>query len=256
VSYSWSPRGFALVVIVSQIDFEQQNGPRERIRGARLISERLESASPEEIVAWAGATFGKRAALACSFGGPSAMVLLDMMAAAGAPFCVYYLDTGLLFEQTYELIERVRRRYGIDPVAVAPEYSVREQNALFGTALWSRDADTCCEIRKVRPQRRFLDGYRAWISGIRRDQSPERRQIGVVEWDERFGLVKVNPLAKWSAEMVWAYVRAHDVPYNPLHDSGYPSLGCTYCTAPVAPGEGERAGRWRGSAKTECGLHR
>lgn len=216
----------------------------------------LEGAPPQAIVARAAHLFGSRVALACSFGGPSGMVLVDMLAGIDARVPVYYLDTGLLFAQTYALVDRVRRRYGIVPIPVTPELTVQEQGRVFGAALWSRDPDRCCEVRKVQPQRQFLRGYLAWISGIRRDQSQGRSDVRVVEWDARFGLVKINPLARWTRDMVWSYIRAHDVPYNELHDRGYPSLGCTHCTVPVKAGEDERAGRWRGLAKTECGLHR
>lgn len=140
-------------------------------------------------------------------------------------------------------------------IRVEPVVSLDEQAAAYGPALWSREPDRCCALRKVEPLRRFLQGYRAWITGLRRQQSPTRAGTRPVEWDQRFGLVKVNPLFRWSRDEVWRYIRDHDVPYNPLHDRGYPSIGCWPCTTPVAPGEDERAGRWRGFHKTECGLH-
>jgi phosphoadenosine phosphosulfate reductase len=138
---------------------------------------------------------------------------------------------------------------------VRPELSVEAQAERHGDRLWERDPDRCCGLRKVAPLREALAGFDAWVSAIRRDQTPERARTRVVEADTRFGLVKINPLAGWTAAEVWAYLREHDVPTNPLHQRGYPSIGCTPCTTPVAPGEGERAGRWRGWTKRECGLH-
>jgi len=211
---------------------------------------------PEAMIAWVTQTFGRRLAVAVSFGGPSGMVLIDMLARIEHTATIYYLDTGLLYPQTYEHIERVREHYGITPVAVAPAQSVDEQAREYGAALWERDPDRCCRLRKVEPQRAFLRNFDAWMTGIRRDQSSTRNTIATLDYDGIFGLVKVNPLASWSHEMVWEYIRAHDVPYNPLHDRGYPSIGCWPCTTPVCSGDDMRAGRWSTFDKTECGLHR
>jgi phosphoadenosine phosphosulfate reductase len=215
----------------------------------------LEEKSPQDIIAWALRTFGNRLVVACSFGGPSGMVLLDMVVKHDPSVPVYYLDTGLLFAQTYNHIERVSKHYGIKPLAVQPAQSVTEQAEQYGAALWERDPDLCCSLRKVEPQREFLRQYGAWMTGIRRDQSSTRAHLDVMSWDAKFQLVKINPLASWTEEMVWTYIRAHDVPYNPLHDRGYRSIGCINCTVPVKPDEDPRAGRWAGFAKTECGLH-
>jgi phosphoadenosine phosphosulfate reductase len=130
-----------------------------------------------------------------------------------------------------------------------------EQAKRHGDALWARDPDACCAIRKVEPNERALAGKRAWISGIRRDQSKTRSDVQIVEWDERFGLVKVNPLAAWTEADVWKYILEHNVPYNELHDRNYPSIGCTHCTRAVNPGDDPRSGRWQGFDKIECGLH-
>jgi phosphoadenosine phosphosulfate reductase len=194
------------------------------------------------------------AALACSYGAPSAMVLLDVVLRADRAVPVYYLDTGLLFAETYELIERTSRRYGIAPVAVRPALSVAAQAGAYGDALWAREPDRCCALRKVEPMRAFLRGYGAWFSGVRRADSAARREAKAFEPDGE-GLTKVNPLFDWSDDDVARYVAEHDVPLNPLHAEGYPSLGCTPCTRAVAPGEDPRAGRWSGFGKTECGLH-
>jgi phosphoadenosine phosphosulfate reductase len=221
-----------------------------------MASVPVHQAQARHTLEWAVTVYRKRIVLACSFGGPSGMVLVDLLHEIDPSVPVYYLDTGLLFPETYELVERVRQRYGIEPVAVAPELNVSEQAAAYGEALWSRDPDLCCDLRKVRPQRKFLTKYSAWITGLRRDQSGDRGDIKAVEWDPQFsGQVKINPLAAWSEAECWDYIRAHDVPYNPLHDAAYPSLGCVPCTRSVRKGEGARAGRWPGFEKTECGLH-
>jgi phosphoadenosine phosphosulfate reductase len=215
----------------------------------------LEDATPQDILAWALREYAGSIALACSFGGPTGLVALDMAMAVDPGLPVYYLDTGLLFAETHALIERVSRRYAITPIAVRPEMSLATQEKRYGRALWANDPDRCCAIRKLEPQAAFLRGYSAWISGIRRDQTTARASVPVVQWDDRFGLVKVNPFARWDERMVWAYIRAHELPYNELHERSYPSIGCTHCTRATAPGEAVRAGRWPTVAKLECGLH-
>ncbi len=219
------------------------------------LAQEMEGWSPQEILTWAIQTYRPRLTLACSFGGPSGMVLLDMVMQLAPDTPVFYLDTGFLFPETYRLAEVAAARYGITPIAVRPALGAAEQAAQYGEALWTRDPDRCCELRKVLPQREALKGFDAWISGLRRDQAATRRTTPAVQWDQKFGLVKINPLATWDERSVWRYIAAHDVPYNPLHDQGYPSIGCTHCTRPVAPGEDARAGRWSGFTKTECGLH-
>jgi phosphoadenosine phosphosulfate reductase len=218
-------------------------------------AERLEGRPAEEILRWALEHYGTQMALACSFGGPTGMVLLDMMMALEPRVPVFYLDTGLLFTETYALVAEVERRYEVSPIAVRPALSVSDQATLHSDGLWGRDPDRCCAIRKVAPQREFLRDYAAWITGLRRDQASTRRATPVVSWDAQFGLAKIAPLATWSDRDVWTYIVAHDVPYNDLHDRGYPSIGCTHCTRPVMAGEDVRAGRWSGTTKIECGLH-
>ncbi len=219
-------------------------------------AERLEGRPAQEVLSWALAAYGTSMALACSFGGPSGMVLLDMALALEPKLPVFYLDTGLLFPETYDLAAEIAARYRVTPIAVRSTLSVNDQAARHGAALWGREPDRCCEIRKVQPQRAFLAGYQAWITGIRRDQAPTRRVTPVVSWDALGGLVKIAPLVAWTDSEVWSYIRAHEIPYNPLHDLGYPSIGCTHCTRPVQAGEDPRAGRWAGFNKIECGLHR
>jgi phosphoadenosine phosphosulfate reductase len=219
------------------------------------LSAQLEERTPPDILRWAVDEFFPGLTLACSFGGPSGMVLLDMMSRIEPRVEVFYLDTDFLFPETHATRDRAVERYGIRPVAYKSRLTPEEQAERHGDALWSRDPDLCCELRKVEPNVRALEGKRAWVSGIRRDQAATRRETPIVQWDEKFGLVKVNALAKWTEADVWGYIVKHDVPYNPLHDQSYPSLGCTYCTKAVAPGEDPRAGRWQGFDKTECGLH-
>ena len=197
-----------------------------------------------------------RIALACSFGGPTGMMLLDLLMALDRSVPVYYLDTGLLFDETYALVERVRARYGIEPIAVRPRLSVAEQAARFGEALWAREPDRCCALRKVEPQYEFLADYDAWITGVRHDQAATRADVSFVEADpRRAGLERIAPLADWTHSDVWSHVLAFGVPYNALNDRGFPSVGCTHCTRAIVAGEDARAGRWSGFDKVECGLH-
>ncbi len=219
-------------------------------------AERLEGAAVEDVLAWAVARFHPHLALACSFGAED-MVLVDALARVRPGARVFYLDTGLFFPETYAARDRLAARYPVTLIRVSPELSLAEQETRHGAELWRRDPDLCCRLRKVDPLRQALTGLglRAWITGIRRQQAPSRAGARVVEWDDRFGLVKFNPLAGWTWEQVWDYIRARGVPYNELHDRGYPSIGCAPCTRPVRPGEDARAGRWAGFAKTECGLH-
>ncbi len=219
------------------------------------VNARLEGKQPQEIIAAALEMFGERITLACSFGGPSGMVLLDMAVKINPGIRVFYIDTEVLFPETYELARRAAERYGIRPLAFRPLLTIAEQGERHGPTLWARDPDACCDLRKVEPNRRALEGMDAWISGLRRDQAEGRRDTPILGWDQKFDVVKVSPLVDWTEKDVWAYIMANEVPYNPLHDRGYPSIGCTYCTRAVRPGEDPRAGRWDGFDKDECGLH-
>jgi len=206
-------------------------------------------------VAWAAEHYAPRLVVSSSFGGPTSLVVVDMLHQMGKAVPVAYLDTGVLFPETYELVETVRKRYGIEPIAIRPDLTMEQQSAAHGDALWERDPDKCCEIRKVVPQTEFLRSYDAWVTGLRRDQSSTRSATPIAHWDGKFGLVKINPLARWSERDVWRYISEHKVPVNPLLSRGYTSIGCTYCTRRVGEGEGGRDGRWAGFNKTECGLH-
>ena len=213
----------------------------------------LEGRPPAEALAWA-ARFAPRVAFATGFGAEGCLVI-DLIARHRLPIDLFTLDTGLLFPETYELWRRVEKHYGLTIRAVRPAQTVPEQAAAHGERLWQRDPDRCCALRKVEPLREALGGLAAWVTAVRREQTADRASAQVVEWDGRFGLVKVNPLVAWTHEEVWSYLRAHRVPVNPLHARGYPSIGCEPCTSPVHPDEDPRAGRWRERAKTECGLH-
>ncbi len=214
----------------------------------------LSAATPEELLRWASARWGDRVALSCSFGGAAGMVLLDMVMQVAPSTTVLYVDTGLLFPATYRVVEAVRRRYGIDPLAARPRQSVTLQAEHEGAALWEQDPTRCCQLRKVEPLADALLPYAAWITGIRRDGAATRANAQTVEWSNKYGLVKLNPLAAWTERDVWRYIHANNVPYNPLLDQGYRSLGCYTCTR-LPSGDDPRSGRWVGFNKTECGLH-
>jgi phosphoadenosine phosphosulfate reductase len=215
------------------------------------LSQDLEGKSAEEILDWAGAHYPGRVTFASGFG-MEGCVIIDIIARHKLPVDLFTLDTGLLFPETYELWKRLEAKYGVRIEGVQPAQTVEAQAASEGSELWARDPDRCCDLRKMVPLRAHLEPFDAWVSAIRRDQTPERADSPVVGWDGRFGLVKINPLVRWTADDVREYVKAHDVPTNPLHDRGYPSIGCWPCTTPVAPGEDPRAS---GRDKRECGLH-
>ena len=209
---------------------------------------------PVEALAWAAARFPKGVTFSTGFGAEGC-VIVDLISRHELDVDVFTLDTGLLFPETYALWRRLEERYGLTIRAVRPAETVAEQARAHGERLWEREPDRCCALRKVEPLRQALAGSAAWVSAIRREQTPDRATARVVEWDERFSLVKLNPLAGWTHAEVWDYVREHHVPVSPLHAQGYASIGCHPCTSPVAAGEDPRAGRWRGKSKTECGLH-
>ena len=215
----------------------------------------LSGASPQEILRWAVAHYFPRLTMATAFG-PEGCLIIHMLAEIEPRVRVFNLDTGYQFDETLKLRDRIAERYGIEVELVRAAASVAEYEAANGGPVYAHDPDRCCRDRKIAPLRRAVVGYDAWISSIRADQSAHRAKADVVGPDAKFGLVKVNPLLHWTKRDVWAFIVANDVPYNPLHDQGYPSIGCWPCTRAVAPGEAdERAGRWAGQAKTECGLH-
>lgn len=220
----------------------------------REKAEAFEDASPETVIRWAVDAF-PNITFACSFGAED-VVLVDMLQKISPRTDIFYLDTDFHFQETYDTRDRIANKYGLTFVQVKPLLTPEEQAAQHGDGLWKSDPNACCNIRKVEPLTRILGQYEAWITGIRRDQAPTRANAKKVEYDTKFGLVKFNPLAAWTSDDVWAYIRENGLIYNPLHDRNYPSIGCEYCTRPVMPGEDPRAGRWAGSEKTECGLHK
>lgn len=221
-----------------------------------------ETAQPQDILRWATQTYGSKLTMATALGAEGC-VLIDMLAKlrdeTGLFPDIFNLDTGYQFPQTLGLLSRVERKYGITIRRITPDAGIDEAEARsqseFGLPLHKSDPNACCHFRKVVPLRPALEGFDAWITAIRRDQTAARAQTAIIGSDKQFPLVKINPLANWTSQQVWDYIRAHDVPFNPLHDAGFPSIGCYPCTRPVAAGEDERAGRWANSEKKECGLH-
>ena len=213
----------------------------------------FEAMTAEQLVLWAYEEYGDRLCLTCSWQKQSS-ALVHMVAELGVPIDVVELDTHLFFKETYETRDRLVERYGLN--LIRPDViTVAEQHKEEGPNLWERDPDRCCHIRKVEPLVRALEPYDAWISGIRRDQSPSRAETPKLQWSDRYDVWKVHPLADWDEKRVWAYIEVNEIPYNPLHDGGYRSIGCIPCTRPIRPDEEERAGRWAGSDKLECGIH-
>ncbi len=212
-----------------------------------------DEASPDEVVAWVAETFAVRdAAVACSM----ADAALPHLVAAQLPGVdVLFLDTGYHFAETTFTRHEVARTLDVRIVDVKPEQTVAEQDAEFGRDLFARDPGLCCARRKVEPLHRALGAYEVWFTGVRREEAPTRAATPLVTFDERNGLVKVNPVAAWTFDDLLGYAGTHDVVVNPLVMNGYPSIGCAPCTRAVAPGEDPRSGRWAGLAKTECGLH-
>jgi phosphoadenosine phosphosulfate reductase len=187
--------------------------------------------------------------------GPEGCTILYMLSQIEPKTHTFNLDTGYQFQETLDLRDEIARRYGMEVELKRPELTVEQYEQKHGGPLYKTDPDRCCFDRKVVVLRRAVEGFEAWMSAIRRDQSPDRAAAPIVGWDAKFGLVKINPLANWTKRDVWKMITEHNIPYNPLHDQGYTSIGCRPCTRAVLFGEDERAGRWSGTAKTECGLH-
>jgi len=218
------------------------------------IYQLAEHLGAEDLLRWAFTAFGGQVEIASAFGAEG-VVLIDIASRIQSPLRVFTLDTDFLFPETYELMRRLERKYGFTIERIHSDLTPQMQEDFYGAALWTRDPDACCNLRKIEPLRNKLSTLQAWITSIRRDQTTARANAKKAEWDEQFHLVKINPLADWTSSQVRQYIQDHHVPYNPLHDQGYPSIGCTHCTRAVLAGEDARAGRWSGFAKTECGLH-
>lgn len=213
----------------------------------------VEAMTAEDCLLWAYERFGDKLCLTCSWQKQSS-VLVHMVSELGIDIPVIELDTALFFRETYETRERLVEKYGLE--LIRPEViSVAEQHKQEGPNLWETNPDRCCHVRKVEPLERALKEYDAWISGIRREQSLTRKDAQRVEFSERYDVWKIQPLVDWDAKRVDAYIHVNEIPYNPLHDAGYPSIGCIPCTRPVSRDQDERAGRWADSDKIECGIH-
>ncbi|MEA3210005.1 MAG: phosphoadenosine phosphosulfate reductase [Chthoniobacter sp.] len=225
----------------------------------RSLAEHFETASTAEILGWAWERFGARAAIGTSFQG-AGLVMLDYAVKAGLPFPVFTLDTDLLFPETLETKRRLESFFEIQIESLHPDQTPEEQAAQLGPELWNRKPDLCCTLRKVMPLQRKLEDLAVWITGLRRQQSEGREKTRILElyhFDvlrDRY-ILKLNPMANWSREQIWAYLAEHQIPYNPLHDRGYRSIGCWPCTRAISEGVNERAGRWTGFDKSECGIH-
>jgi phosphoadenosine phosphosulfate reductase len=223
------------------------------------LNREFQHASTETILRWAGEKFGARAAIGTSFQG-AGLVMIHLARQNELNFPVFTLDTGLLFPETVELKSRLESFFGISIESLIPDLTVEQQAEAFGGELWAQDPDVCCTMRKVVPLQGKLAELDCWITGLRREQSDTRADVQFIEvylFDEKSGreIVKLNPMANWSRTAVWNYLKEHKIPYNPLHDQGYRSIGCAPCTSKVAEGQNERAGRWTGFNKAECGIH-
>jgi phosphoadenosine phosphosulfate reductase len=220
----------------------------------QYLAAQFENSSVEEILTWAIPQFAPRIAMTSSFGAEG-IVLIDHLVKLGLRLPVIYLDTGFHFAATEELKQRVQERFGLEIIVQQAELSVAEQDQRHGLKLYERDSDACCRLRKVEPLQQALSSLDAWVAALRRDQSPSRANIQVVEWNAKHELVKLNPLATWTRKDVWNYTLKHKLPYNRLYDEGFTSIGCWPCTKKSQAGDHERSGRWAGQGKVECGIH-
>jgi phosphoadenosine phosphosulfate reductase len=208
-----------------------------------------------DVLKWAYREYKQEIVYACSFGAEG-IVLIDLISKVNKEAKIIFLDTGLHFPETYELIEKVKNRYpSLQINMIQPKNSLEDQAKWYGDELWKHNPNLCCHMRKVVPLKEGLADAKAWISGLRREQSPTRSKTEYINKDDKFQKIKICPLIHWSSEDIMTYIQLNKLPYNPLHDKGYPSIGCAPCTKPVTNQKDSRAGRWAGLAKTECGLH-
>ena len=228
--------------------------PSREIERVETAASLLDEAPPEETLRWAFDEFQDGLTIATGFGAEG-VALIDMAVRINPRVDVFFLDTAFLFLETYELRRRIEDRYQVEIRVFKTDITPEQQELRFGAKLWSTKPDLCCRLRKLEPLKEALNGRQAWITAIRQDQTLERSSARVIEWDYQWRLVKINPLVRWNKTQVWEYIAKNNVPFNPLHDRGYPSIGCTHCTQPVREGEDERAGRWPGRGKKECALH-
>jgi phosphoadenosine phosphosulfate reductase len=237
----------------------QLESPHISSEEVRSLADGFEAATLPEVLGWAWERFGERAAIGTSFQG-AGLVMIHHAVKAGLPFPVFTLDTQLLFPETLETKRRLERFFELKIESLLPDQTPEQQAAELGPELWKTRPDTCCTMRKVVPLQRKLAQLDVWMTGVRRQQSDSREKTRILElyhFDvlrDRY-ILKLNPMANWSREAIWAYIAEHQIPYNPLHDQGYRSIGCWPCTRPTDAGENERAGRWTGFDKSECGIH-
>lgn len=234
----------------AKLTYEQVNEEQVLSIHRQLLQEETKS-----VLKWAYESFGEEILYSCSFGAEG-VVLIDLIAQIRPEAEIIFLDTHVHFQETYQLIEEIKERYPRLQIKILePELTLAEQADLYEPELWKTKPDVCCQLRKIKPLEQALQGKKAWISGLRREQSPTRAKTQFVNQDHRFQSIKVCPLIYWSWEDVWSYIRENDIPYNVLHDQQYPSIGCQPCTLPVEKDGDSRAGRWATQQKTECGLH-
>jgi phosphoadenosine phosphosulfate reductase len=216
----------------------------------------FDHASAQEILAWGFETFGERIALSTAFG-PSGVVLMHLASQIRPGVRVFFIDTGFHFTETMEMIHRIDERLNVQIQVIQPQLDIQEQAAIHGDELYVINPDKCCNLRKVEPNLRMLRELDGWVTALRRDQGPTRANLAPTESKSIEGrrLIKVNPMVRWTRAEVWRHIFEHDLPYNPLHDRGFTSVGCAPCSMPATNPSDERSGRWSGSQKTECGLH-
>lgn len=229
-------------------------GSPEHLDELRRHSQQLETATPREVLEWAVENYFPKLTMATAFG-PEGCVIIHLLASIEPRVHIFNLDTGYQFQETLDLRDRIHQRYGIDVELKQPASTVAQYEAQHGGPLYKSNPDQCCRDRKIKVLEQAALGWKAWMSGIRRDQSPDRAKAAIIGWDKKFNLVKISPLANWTKKDVWKLITDENIPYNPLHDQGYTSIGCFPCTRAVMFGEDERAGRWSGTGKVECGLH-
>lgn len=217
------------------------------------LNDQFEYQSPEELLIWASENFGAEAVLGTGFG-PSGVVLIHKITRLGLDMKVFCLDTNLLFDETYALWDKIEKKFRITVESVSPILTLEGQSEIYEEELWKSNPDKCCHLRKVLPLQKYLSNKSAWITGLRRSQSEMRKDVQKIEWDPSNKVFKLNPLADWTQDEIWNYIDEYELPYNPLHDEGYPSIGCIPCTE-RAIGGSERSGRWKNLEKTECGIH-
>ncbi|GAB1421531.1 phosphoadenylyl-sulfate reductase [Anaerolineales bacterium] len=228
--------------------------PTLSLKQINTLNQDFENASPRAILSWAAQTFGDKLALVTSFQ-PTGIVTIHMLTEIAPATPILTLDTDFLFVETYALIDQMESQFHLNLTRLHPHLSVEQQAQQFGDKLWQRNPDHCCQIRKVDPLTEALLPFDAWLTGLRRDQSAHRATTPLISWDKPHAMLKICPFVTWTEEQIWDYIHAHDLPYNPLHDQNYPSIGCSHCTQPTLKSQDIRSGRWSGHTKTECGLH-